>query len=98
MGLSPRYVKATLILSISSAGMKLRMFLVYTMRIDEAGIEQLTNIISFRAPYFVPLTQFSLKKCIFLPQGDVVQNVTYDKNRDKYALFLPKLFAHTSSY
>ena len=39
--LSPRYVNASLIWSISSAGMKLRMFLVYTepstMRIGEAG-------------------------------------------------------------
>ena len=34
----------------------------------------------------------------FLPRGDVIQNVTYGKkNRDKYALFVPKLFAHTSS-
>ena len=67
--------------SISSAGMKLRMFLVYTepstMRIGEAGFEQLANIVNFRTPDFVFLTQFSLEKCIFLPQGDVVQNVTY---------------------
>ena len=81
MCLSPRYVKASLIWSISSAGMKLRMFLVYsepfTVRIGEAGFEQLANMISFRAPDFVPLTQFSLEKCIFLPHGDVVQNVTY---------------------
>ena len=60
--------------------MKLRMFLVYTepstMRIG-AGFGQLANVVSFRAPDFVPLTQFSLEKCIFLPQGDVVQNVTY---------------------
>ena len=48
-------------------------------------------MVSFRAPDFLPLTQFSLEKCIFLPQGDVVQNVTMPKNRDKYALFLPKL-------
>ena len=78
------------------------MFLVYTepstMRIGEAGFEQLANVVSFCAPDFVPLTQFSLEKCIFLPQGDVVQKVTYGENRDKYALFLPKLFAHTSSY
>ena len=61
--------------------MKLRMFLVHTepstMRIGEAGFEQLANMVSFRAPDFVPLTQFSLEKCIFLPQGDVVQNDTY---------------------
>ena len=68
------------------------------MRIGEAGFEQLANMVSFRAPDFMPLTQFSLEKCIFLSQGDVVQNVTYAKNRDKYALFLPKLFAHTLSY
>ena len=52
--LSPRYVKGSLIWSISSAGMKLRMFLVYTepstMRIGEAGFEQLANVVSFRAP------------------------------------------------
>ena len=79
--LSPRYVKASLIRSISSAGMKLKMFLVYiepsTMRIGEAGFEQLANVVSFRASDFVPLTQCSLEKCIFLPQGDVVQNATY---------------------
>ena len=64
--------------------MKLRMLLVYiepsTMRMGEAGFEQYANMISFRAPDFVPLTQFSLEKCIFLPQGDVVQNVTYAEN------------------
>ena len=41
---SPRYVKASLIWSISSAGLKLRMFLVYiepsTMRISEAEFEK----------------------------------------------------------
>ena len=46
-------------LIISSAGMKQRMFLVYTepstMRIGEAGFEQLANLVSFRAPDFVPL-------------------------------------------
>ena len=48
-----------------------------TMRIGEARFEHLANVVSFRAPDFVPLIQFSLEKCIFLPQGDVVQNVTY---------------------
>ena len=71
--LSPRYVKASLIWLISSAGMKLRMFLVYTepstMRIGEAGFEQLANVVSFRAPDFMPLTQFSLEKCIFSATG-----------------------------
>ena len=62
------------------------------MRIGEAGFEQLANVVSFRAPDFVPLTQFSLENCIFLPQGDVVQNLLVAKNRDKNALFLPKLF------
>ena len=42
------------------------MFLVYTepsrMRIGEAGFEQLANLVSFRAPSFVPLTQVS-KMC-----------------------------------
>ena len=56
--------------------MKLRMFLVYTepstMRIDEAGFEQLANMVSFRAPD----TIFP-RKLYFLPQEDVVQNVTY---------------------
>ena len=56
------------------------MFLVYTepstMKIGEAGFEQLANVVSFRAPDFVSLTQFSLEKCIFLPQGEFVQNVT----------------------
>ena len=55
MCLSPRYVKTSLISSISSAGMKLTMFLVYTepstMRIGEAGFEQLANMVSL-----VPLT------------------------------------------
>ena len=59
----------------------LRMFLVYTepsaMRFGEAGFEQLANMVSFRAPDFMPWHRFSLEKCIFLPQGDVVQNVTY---------------------
>ena len=61
--------------------MKLRMFLLYTepstMRMGEAGFEELANKVNFRAPDFVPLTQFSLEKCVFLPQGDVVQNITY---------------------
>ena len=50
--LSPRYVKASLSWSISSAGMKLRMFMKYTepstMRIGEAVFEQLANVVSFR--------------------------------------------------
>ena len=52
------------------------MFLVYTepstMRIGEAGFEQkLANMVSFHAPGTI-----FFRKCIFLPQGDVVQNVT----------------------
>ena len=66
--LSPRYVKASLIWSISYAGMKLRMFLVYTepstMRIGEAGFEQLANIVSFR----VADTIFP-RKNVFFCQG-----------------------------
>ena len=89
--LSLRYVKASLIWSISSAGMKLRMFLVYTesstMRIGEAGFEQLANMVSFRALDFVPLTQFSLEKCIFLLQRDVVQNVTLICRKIEISLF-----------
>ena len=54
--LSPRYVKASLIWSIFSAGMTLIMFLVYTepstMRIGEAGFEQLANMFSFSCPWF----------------------------------------------
>ena len=62
------------------------------MRIGEAGFEQLANVVSFSVAdtIFPP-------KCIFLPRGDVIQNVTNGKNRDKYTLFVPKLFAHTSS-
>ena len=56
------------------------MFLVYTepstMRIGEAGFEQLANVVSFLCPWLrAPDTIFSRK--IFRPQGDVVQNVTY---------------------
>ena len=64
--------------------LELRYYYFYTepstMRIGEAGFEQLAIMISFRAPDFVPLTQFSLKKCIFLPQRDYVQNVIYGEN------------------
>ena len=53
--------------------MKLRMFLVYTepstMRIGEAGFEQSANMVSFRAPDFVPMTQFSLKKMYISATG-----------------------------
>ena len=91
--LSPRYVKASLIWSISSIGMKLGMFLVYTepstMRIGDAGFDQLANVVSFCDPDFVPLTQFSLEKCIFLPHGDVVQNVTYGKKIEISMLYFP---------
>ena len=51
----------------------LRMFLVYTepstMRIGEAGFEQLAKMVSFRAPDFVSLTQFSLEKMYFSAAG-----------------------------
>ena len=57
--------------------MKLRMFLIYTkpstMRMGEAGFEQLANVVRFR----IADTFFPRKKCIFLSRGDVVQNVTY---------------------
>ena len=47
--------------------MKLRMFLVYTepstMRIGEAGFEQLANMVSFRAPDFVPLYLSATGRC-----------------------------------
>ena len=101
--LSPRYVKPSLICSISFAGMKLRMFLVYTepstMRIGEAGFEQLVNVVSFRARDFVPLTQFFPRKNVFFYHREMLfKTLLMAKNRDKYALFLPKLFAHTYSY
>ena len=67
--LSPRYVKASLIWSISSAGMKLRMFLIYTepstMTIGEAGFEQLANMVRFRAWFRVPDTIFCRKNVFF---------------------------------
>ena len=69
------------------------------MRIGEAGFEQLANMVSFRAPDFVPLTQFSLEKCIFFCHWEMLfKTLLVPKNRDKYSLFLPKIFAHTSSY
>ena len=61
--------------------MKLRVFLVYpepsTMRIGEAGFEQLANVVSFRAPDFVPL--FCRREMLLLMV----------KNRKMYDLFLP---------
>ena len=59
--------------------MKLRMFLAYTepstMRIGEAGFEQLANFVRFRVADII----FPRKKMYFsaMPWGDVVQNVTY---------------------
>ena len=96
--LSPQYVKTSLIWSISSAGMKLRMFLVYTetstMRIGEAGFEQLANVVSFR----VDDTIFPRKNVFFCHGLMLFKTSLMAKNRNKHALFLPKPFAHTSSY
>ena len=68
------------------------------MRIGEAGFEQLANVVSFRAPDFVPLTQFPSTNVFFCHREMLFKTLLMAKNRDKYALFLPKLFAHTSSY
>ena len=81
--------------------MKLSMFPVYTepstMRIGEAEFEKLANVVSFHAPDFVPLTQFSLEKCIFCHRDMLFKTLIRAKNRDKYALFLRKLFARKLS-
>ena len=73
--------------------MKLRMFLVYTepstMRIGEAGFEQLAKVVSFRAPDFMPLTEFSLEKCIFLPQGDLFKRYLWRKIEISMLYFSP---------
>ena len=88
--------------SIASAGMKLRMFLEYTepatMRIGEAGFEQLANVVSFRTLISCPWHNFPLKNVFFCHREMSFKTLLIAKNRDKYALFLPKLFAHSSSY
>ena len=69
--------------------MKLRIFLVYTesstMRIGEAGFEQLANVVSFR----VADTFFPRKKCIFLPRGDVVKTLLMTKIEISMLYFTP---------
>ena len=81
-----------------SAGMKQRVFLVYielsTMRIGEAGFKQLANVISFRVTDAV-----FHRRMYFACRGEMlVKSLLMAKNRDRYALFLPKLSAHTLSY
>ena len=82
--LSRQYVKASFIWSISSAGMKLRMFLVYTepstMRIGEARIGQLANVFSFR----VADTTFPGKNVFFCHEEMLFKTLLMAKNRDKY--------------
>ena len=81
-----------------SADMKQRLFLVYTepftMRIGEAGFEQFANVISFRVPDAI----FPRRIYFFCHGEMLVKSLLMAKNRDKYALFLPKLSAHTLSY
>ena len=68
--LSPRRMKVSLIWSMPSAGMKQRVFLVYTepstMRIGEAGFEQFSNFISFSCRW----CNIPSEKVFFLPRGD----------------------------
>ena len=94
--LSPRHVKAILIWSISSADMKLRMFLVYTepstMRIGDAGFEQLANMISFLFLISCLWHNFPSKNVFFCHREMLFKTLLMPKNRDKYALFLHKLF------
>ena len=81
-----------------SAGLKQRVFLVYTepsiMRIDEAGFKQSANVISFRVADAI-FTRRMYSVC----HGEMLfKSLLIAKNRDRYVLFLPKLSAHTLSY
>ena len=66
-----------------SAGMKQREFLVYTepstMRIGEAGFEQLANVISFRVANAI----FSLEFIFFCHGEMLVKSLLIAKNRDR---------------
>ena len=81
-----------------SAGMKQRVFLVYTepstMRNGEAGFEQLANVISVRVANAI----FPRRMYFFCHGEMLVKSLPMAKYRDRYALCLPKLSAHTSSY
>ena len=44
--------------------------------------EQLANMVSFRAPHFVPLSQISLEKCIFCHREMLFKTLLIPKNRD----------------
>ena len=96
--LSPRHVKVRLISSMPSAGMKQQAFLVYTepstVRIGEAGFEQFSNVISFRVADAI----FPRRMYFFCHGEMLVKSLLMAKNRDKYTLFPPKRYAHTSSY
>ena len=76
MCLSLRYVKASLIWSISSAGMKLRVFLVYTepstMRIGEAGFDQISKHGQFSCPWFRAPDTIFCRKTYFSATGTLL--------------------------
>ena len=80
-----------------SAGMKQRVFLVYTehstIRIGEAGFKQLANVVSFRVADAI----FPRRMYIFCHGEMSFKIVLTAKYKGKYALFLPKLSTHISS-
>ena len=96
--LSPRNVKGSLICSLSSGGMKLKnvsgIYRTFQNEDRWNTIQTITKRCQFSCRWY----NFPSKRCNFLPRGDIVRNVTYGEKMDKYALFLPKLFAHTPSY
>ena len=80
-----------------SADMKQRVFQVYTepftMRIGEAGFEQLANVISFRVADAI----FPRRMYFFCHGQMLFITLLIAETSDTYALFLRKLSAHTSS-
>ena len=64
------------------------------MRISEAGFEQLESTVSFH----VTDTIFPWKNVFLFHREMLFKTLFMAKNWDKYALFLSKLFVHTSSY
>ena len=96
----PRHAKASLIYSMPSAGMKQRLFLVYTelsiMRIGGAGFEQFSNGISFRVADAI----FPQRMYIFSATGRCLLNgeLWWKTEICNNALFLCKYSAHTLSY
>ena len=80
-----------------SAGKRQPVILVHvytepsTMRIGEAGFEQLPNVISFRVADAI----FPRRMYFFCHGEMLVKSLLMAKNRDKYALFLPKRSDHT---